>query len=295
MNLTVTGLINEGSYGRVYKSFDNATGINYAVKERKFHQKEENFGIPSDILREIVLLKKLNHVNIVKPVQVEIDHKAKLYRVILEYFEHDMLDLINMYRTTNNRIPINSIKLMIKQLLTGLEYLHSKMIIHRDIKPSNILVTKELKVILADFGFAKHLVMPLRTMSKNVGTMTYRAPELLTDQDSDYGASVDIWATGCIMINLIIRDKFIDIGDERSVLIKLVSVIGKEKFEACEIYKSFLEEIKGLGPLTNGFKIEDLKARLNDSGYDLIRNLMEPDPLLRIEAIEALKHPWFNE
>lgn len=288
-------LINEGSYGKVYKSLDNFTGKYYAIKERKFYKKEENYGIPKDILREIVLLKKLDHINIVKPIQVEIDNKEKIYRVVLEYFEHDLLDFINIYRVSSHKIPLKSIKYIIKQLLCGIEYLHSNMIVHRDLKPSNILITKDLHLTIADFGFAKQINIPLRTMSKYVGTLTYRAPELLINQEVDYGPSIDIWSIGCILINLLLKDKFVDANDENTLLLKLIRIIGEERFAKSDIYQGFIKDIKKLSLQKERFQLENLKDSLGEEGYDFICKLIEPDPIIRIEAIEALKHSWIAE
>lgn len=288
-------LISEGSYGRVYKTHDPVSGKNLAVKERKFTEVEKEYGIPSDILREIVLLKKLNNENVIKPLRVEIDNKAFTYWMYLEYFDYDLFGFINASNQNKTEIPFDRIKSIIYQILKGVEYIHSRLIVHRDLKPSNILLNTEFKVMITDFGFARQLAIPLRTVCKRVGTLGYRAPEMLINENFEYGTSVDIWAVGCIMINLLTKETFVNEPDEQATLKKLISILGKEKFACHDMYKKYIEKGQKIKKDDNSFKINNLKTLIDEEGYQLLQRLMEPHPLNRIEAVEALRHPWFKE
>jgi len=288
-------LISEGSYGRVFKAIDKLNQKEYAVKERKFSELEKDYGIPSDILREIVLLKKLNNQFVIRPLRVEIDNQIFTYRVIFEYFEYDLWSYINIARQNQMRLPLDTIKRIVYQILKGVEYIHSMLIVHRDLKPANILLSKDFKVKVTDFGFAKQIGIPLRALCKQIGTLSYRAPELLIEGDVEYGTSIDIWAVGCIILNLILLDSFICEKDTMSTLKKLISIMGKEKFSCHDMYKKYIEKGNRSKKNDPKFKIDHIKQFIDSDGYDLILKLMEPHPLHRIEAVEAIRHPWFKD
>lgn len=83
------------------------------------------------------------------------------------------------------------------QLITGVDYCHSRRIIHRDLKPQNILVTEDKVIKIADFGLARVYTIPIKTLTHEIETLWYRAPEVLLGQ-KEYSLGVDIWAVGCI-------------------------------------------------------------------------------------------------
>lgn len=83
------------------------------------------------------------------------------------------------------------------QLVTGVDYCHSKRIIHRDLKPQNLLITKKGGLKIADFGLARAFGIPIKTLTHEIETLWYRAPEVLLGQ-KQYSLGVDTWAVGCI-------------------------------------------------------------------------------------------------
>lgn len=83
------------------------------------------------------------------------------------------------------------------QLIKGVDYCHSKRIIHRDLKPQNILVTQDQILKIADFGLARVYSLPIKTLTHEIETLWYRAPEILLGQ-KEYSLGVDVWAVGCI-------------------------------------------------------------------------------------------------
>lgn len=88
------------------------------------------------------------------------------------------------------------------QLIKGVDYCHSKRIIHRDLKPQNILVTQDQILKIADFGLARVYSLPIKTLTHEIETLWYRAPEILLGQ-KEYSLGVDVWAVGCIFVELI--------------------------------------------------------------------------------------------
>jgi serine/threonine protein kinase len=93
------------------------------------------------------------------------------------------------------------IKSFVYQLLRIEEYLISKTVIHRDLKPSNILITTEGRIKLCDFGLAKKFEMPMNEMTPRIGTLWYRAPEILLGT-RQYSVTAEMWSIGCIMAEI---------------------------------------------------------------------------------------------
>lgn len=88
------------------------------------------------------------------------------------------------------------------QLVNGVNYCHSRRIIHRDLKPQNLLVDRVGNLKIADFGLARAFGIPIKTLTHEIETLWYRAPEVLLGQ-KQYSLGVDIWAVGCIFAELI--------------------------------------------------------------------------------------------
>lgn len=109
-----------------------------------------------------------------------------------------MLDIINKYGgALSENVVIN----YTKQLLTGLEYLHSHEVIHRDLKAANVLVDRNGVCKLADFGTAKS-VHELNGQSNTLtGTLNWMAPEVI--QQQPYGRAADVWSIGCTVFEMV--------------------------------------------------------------------------------------------
>ena len=130
--------IGEGAFGRVYKAYDRNNKV-VAIKYIKFENEEE--GIPSSALREISLLKTLKqHPNIVPLIDVIYKPKQQSLKIIFEYYEQDLKKFIS---SKQYKIDEKKIKMIIKKIINGVCYIHSKRILHRDLKPQNILVDSQ--------------------------------------------------------------------------------------------------------------------------------------------------------
>lgn len=107
-----------------------------AVKYIKFDGDEE--GIPSSALREISLLKSLKqHPNIVPLIDVVYKPKHSLLKIVFDYYDFDLKKFIT---SKEYKVDETKIKMIIKKILNGVAYIHSKRVLHRDLKPQNILI-----------------------------------------------------------------------------------------------------------------------------------------------------------
>lgn len=180
--------IGEGTYGVVYRARDNQKGDNVALKRIRLETEAD--GVPSTTIREISLLKELNHLNIVK--LLDIIHTDNKLFLVFEYLNQDLKKYMESYPDKNG-LPPGLVKSYLFQLLQGISYCHTHRILHRDLKPQNLLLTTDGLIKLADFGLARCFGVPIRTFTHEVVTLWYRAPEILLGSKY-YSTEVDIWS-----------------------------------------------------------------------------------------------------
>ena len=95
-------------------------------------------------------------------------------------------------------------KVLLYQILSGVAHCHAKRIIHRDLKPQNILIDKNAKIKIADFGLARAFSIPNRPYTEEVATLWYRAPEILLGS-IEYSTPIDIWSVGVIFVEMVTK------------------------------------------------------------------------------------------
>ena len=96
------------------------------------------------------------------------------------------------------------VKKYLYQLLLGIEKCHNHKVLHRDLKPQNLLINREGRLKLADFGLARAFGIPVKNFTHEVVTLWYRAPDILLGS-KNYTTSVDIWSVGCIFSEIVTR------------------------------------------------------------------------------------------
>ena len=141
----------------------------------------------------------MDHENIIKLLKV-IRKKQDLY-LIFEYWNQNLYEL---YKLTENELQENQIKILLRQLLEGISYIHKEGYVHQDLKPENILVQKNLKLKIGDFGSTIKKNLKGRNFKEEyLGTIWYRSPEKLLGIQN-YDESVDMWSIGSIVRNFLI-------------------------------------------------------------------------------------------
>jgi serine/threonine-protein kinase 11 len=156
-----------------------------------------NPSVKSQAFREIRILQQMIHPNIIKMKEVLFSEETKSIYIIMEFGTLGSLDRI---LKKNKTISEKNAAIIFKQIAKGLNYLHSNGFIHQDIKPSNILLTRDGKAKLSDFGVGRSF----GSSNCLFGSPSYQAPEILDYELSDgVGAKEDIWSLGVSLFEAI--------------------------------------------------------------------------------------------
>ncbi|CAO3638023.1 unnamed protein product [Mucor hiemalis] len=251
----------------------------------------ETDGMPVSSLREISILKRMKHQNIVNVTDVAVGPRLESIFLVMEYCEQDLGSLLDMVSTPYTP---SEIKCLMLQLLKGLEYCHSHSIIHRDLKMSNLLLTSSGLLKIADFGLARTLSLPLKPMTPNVVTLWYRAPEVLFG-DTFYTTAIDLWSAGCIMGELMQHKPLMPGNTEQAQLDLIVKLLGSPNES---IWPGFtkLPSAKALVlPTQNYNSIKEVFPRYSDHTLGMLAGLLTYNSKTRLNVKQALAHPYFQE
>ncbi|KAJ7992276.1 hypothetical protein DPEC_G00276840 [Dallia pectoralis] len=287
-NYEILAEIGEGAYGKVYKGREvHGQQRLVAVKKLNIPRETEN-GVPAFMIREVALLRKIeyfNHPNIVKLLGVSagLKNRSLDLTLVFEYIDQDLSTFLT--RTPATGLSLEKIKDVMVQLLKGLDFLHTNMLVHRDLKPDNVLVSSRGEVKIADFGLARIYTYHI-ALTPCVVTLWYRAPEVLLH--SGYMSSVDIWSAGCIFAELFLLRPLFRGYTEAQQLQKIFEVIGlpSEENWPRESPISYPPSWASGGPGTT------LLSRLGQEENNLLLKCLEFSPTNRISASQALAHPF---
>ncbi|ETW08593.1 CMGC/CDK/CDC2 protein kinase [Aphanomyces invadans] len=281
------GTIGEGTYGVVYKAKDLKTGQIVALKRIRLEVEDE--GIPSTALREISILRELEHPNIVRLLNC-LQDSGKLY-LVFEFVDRDLKR--HMDKTLGTVDPM-VIKAYMYQLLKGLAFCHSRGVMHRDLKPQNLLVSESGTLKIADFGLARAFSMPTRKYTHEVVTLWYRAPEILLGQEV-YSPPVDIWSCGVIFAEMVKKKPIFPGDSEIDQLYRIFRLLGTPD-ESVWPGISGLRDYASTFPKWRPQNLEDIfKPKLDSDGLDLLKKMLQYSPSERITAKDATRHPYFND
>ncbi|XP_053181455.1 STE20-like kinase b [Scomber japonicus] len=193
----IIGELGDGAFGKVYKAQNKQTGILAAAKVIDTKTEEEL----EDYMVEIDILASCDHQNIVKLLDA-FYFDSKLW-ILIEFCAGGAVDAIMLELERPLTEP--QIRVVCKQTLEALVYLHDNKIIHRDLKAGNILLTLDGDVKLADFGVSAKNTKTLQRRDSFIGTPYWMAPEVVmceTSKDRPYDFKADIWSLGVTLIEL---------------------------------------------------------------------------------------------
>ncbi|TFY54730.1 hypothetical protein EVG20_g9588, partial [Dentipellis fragilis] len=301
-----TTKLGEGTFGEVHKAVHRSTNTAVALKRILMHNEKE--GMPVTALREIKILKALNHPNVVELLDMFVvrskgkDSPLSVY-MVFPYMDHDLAGLLENERV---KLSFSQIKLYMKQLLEGTEYMHRNHILHRDMKAANLLISNNGSLRIADFGLARsydpHSVgfsesasdprAKSRKYTNCVVTRWYRPPELLLGA-RHYGGEIDLWGVGCVLGEMFLRRPILPGTSDLDQLEKIWQMCGTpnqhswpnfDMLPGCEGIKHHHQYSKRLKSIFEAFGTE---------ACDLIDKLLTCNPRQRITASEALDHDYF--
>merc|ERR1719450_943260 len=281
-------LLGEGTYGKVYKARSTRTGDFVAMKQMKLDTQEE--GVPSTAIREIALLKELNHPNVVRLLDVFC--KPNKLVLVFEFLENDLKKYM---KSLNGRLAPTTIKTLAFQLVRGVEFCHANRIIPRDIKPQNLLIDSRMRLKIADFGLARAFTLPVPKYTHEVVTVWYRPPEILLGS-ALYSVPVDLWSIGCVIAEMATGAPLFAGDSEIDTIFKIFQKLGTPTEQAWPGV-SELPDFKASfpkWPARGWANIRNTQQQVGQEGIELLEGLMYYDPRRRISARRALQHRYFE-
>ena len=262
-------MIGKGSFARVYLVQNKDNGRRYAVKAfSKEYLLSQNKGKES-LINEIEVMQKLNHQFVMNLEEVH-ESKNSIY-LVLELLEGG--ELLN-YISVQNKLSLRDCHRILYCILSALAYMNEKKIMHRDLKPDNMILKKkenlsQCTLKLVDFGLATQYDIE-EYLYKRCGTPGFVAPEVInapSNQNIHYDPKCDVFSAGVIFYILLTEKSPFDGRSFKEIL---------QKNKKCSI----------------DFDVKSLNS--NSPAVDLLKKMLNKDPVKRLSAKQALKHPFFS-
>uniref|UniRef100_A0A3Q0S6F3 Serine/threonine-protein kinase PLK n=1 Tax=Amphilophus citrinellus TaxID=61819 RepID=A0A3Q0S6F3_AMPCI len=249
-------LLGKGGFARCYEMTDLSSNKMYAVKVipqsrvSKPHQRDK-------ITNEIELHRTLSHKHVVK-FSHYFEDQENIY-IFLELCSRKSLAHIWKARHT---LTEPEVRYYLRQIISGLKYLHSRGILHRDLKLGNFFINENMELRLGDFGLAAKLETVEQRKKTICGTPNYLAPEVLNRQG--HGTESDVWSLGCVMYTL---------------------MCGNPPFETLDLKETYkcIKEVR-----------YNLPNTLSPAAQKLISGILQKNPSDRLTLDQILNHEFFK-
>ncbi|KAI8972181.1 kinase-like domain-containing protein [Trametes punicea] len=275
--------LGKGSYATVMKALHKEEGKWYAIKIVSTHKLRGDWsdnaildGKPKTeeairLLREITILQRLQHNNIVQLKEVFV-HSRNIYLVLELVPGGDLVRHLLQKECQGRRLTESQAQHITYQICDALAYVHRQGIAHRDLKPENVLLTLDDPPIVkvADFGLAK-VVDTFTFLNTICGTPIYLAPEVVLQGPEGYSQIVDSWSVGMITFIMLTMKWQPFLNEDPNADIK-------SRVQNRRLNWNLLRS-----------------SKTSEEGEDFIRRLLEDDPSRRMTLSDALHHPWLVE
>lgn len=261
-------VLGTGASSTVRRCISKDTKEEFAVKILDLNSGVETIEVlRAECMREVSILRKVaGHPNIIK-LQDVFEEDAYVFLVFELCKGGELFDYLTKMITLSEKRT----RMIMRQMLDAVNFIHSKGVVHRDLKPENILMDSEMNIKISDFGLAVYAT-DVDELQETRGTPGYLAPEVLRcgyyDGQAPYGQPVDVWACGVIMYTLLVG--FPPFWNRKEYLMLRQIMQGKYSFRSPE-----WDEI-------------------SDTAKDLIRSMLIVDSAARIKPIDALAHEFFQ-
>ena len=252
--------LGSGGFGKVVLGTHIPTGEKVAIKIMDKEQILSDELNKERVLNEISILKIVRHNNIIKLYEV-METPQKIY-LVMEYCDSgEMFD----YIVSKQHLTENQACIFFQEIIDALTYLHSQNIVHRDVKPENILLQtfgNTLTCKLIDFGISRTYTLD-KLITTPCGTASYAPPEMHRGEEY-YGLLSDVWSAGVLLYAMAFG------------------------------YLPFCEEDEDVN-IDNIIKGNyEIPEEASPELTDLLKHIMDIDPLTRYDLDQIKKHPWYN-
>ena len=259
----ITETIGKGTFGKVKLAYSiKNPKIKYACKilEKSNITEEDDL---RRCLREMSILLQMDHPNVIKTYEIISD--SMRYYIIMEYCSKgELFDLI----VKESHFSEEKSALFFYQIISGVEYIHSKKICHRDLKPENLLLNSDEELKIIDFGLSNYKTKENNYVLKTpCGSPCYASPEMILGKKYD-GFGIDIWSTGIILYAMLCGYLPFEEGQ------------GENKNEL--LFKNIVK-----------CKLEYPEQFVGKSAKNLLEKIIVRDPKERISINEIKRHPFY--
>nr|SVE85404.1 EOG090X03P9 [Daphnia pulicaria] len=250
--------IGKGGFASVHRAICKGNGIPVAIKmiNKKLMQAAN---MTERVRQEVAIHSRLSHPSILQ-LHAFIEDSDFVY-LVLDLCENG--EFQRYLKSLGHPLNEDETREVMSQLLEGLLYLHSHHILHRDLSLANLLLTRDMKIKIADFGLATQLNHPDQKHMTMCGTPNYISPEVATR--SSHGFEADVWGLGCLLYTLLVGRPPFDTDAVKSTLTRVVMADYK------------------------------LPVTLSAEAKDLIQRLLKKNPKERPTLMEVMKHPFMNK